>query len=52
VFCRKRSPHEPTHASGLETRLRAIVRDKATLRAVLEAIRPGLESSGEYGETD
>jgi hypothetical protein len=49
VVCRKRSPSEPVHesAASLEGRLRAILRDENTLRAVLEAVRAGLEHSGD-----
>jgi hypothetical protein len=44
VFCRKPGPNEPVHlsAAGMEGKLRAVVRDENTLRAVMEAIRPEL----------
>ncbi|HEU5170951.1 MAG TPA: tyrosinase family protein [Gemmatimonadales bacterium] len=45
AYCRKASPTDPVHAAGLtlEGRLRSIVRDEIILRAVMEAIKPGLE---------
>jgi hypothetical protein len=44
-YCRKTTPTAPVHLARLtlEARLRAIVRDETLLRAVLEAIKPGLE---------
>ncbi|ACL65256.1 tyrosinase [Anaeromyxobacter dehalogenans 2CP-1] len=44
-YCRKPSPGEPSHlaSSDVEGRLRVILRDENTLRAVMEMIRPALE---------
>jgi hypothetical protein len=43
-YCRKASPSEPVHAAALtlEGRLRSLVRDETLLRAVMDAIDPGL----------
>ena len=45
TYCRKPSPGEAVHpaAATLEGRLRAVVRDESTLRAVLDAIALGSE---------
>ena len=44
AYCRKPAPTEPVHAAALtlEGRLRSIVRDETVLRAVMDAIEPGL----------
>jgi hypothetical protein len=45
VFCRKPTPNAPVHliAASIEERLRTIVRDDSTLRAVMTVIKPELE---------
>ncbi|CAN7807969.1 tyrosinase family protein [Paraburkholderia hospita] len=45
AFCQHASPAEPARAAALtlEGRLRPIVRDETILRAVMDAIEPGLE---------
>jgi hypothetical protein len=45
AYCRKRTPNDPPYTARLELeeRVRAVVRDDSMLRAVMDALKPGLE---------